>query len=206
MVEKNITRIKICGITNVDDALIAAHLGVDALGFVFTASPRQITTQMAHSIIKQLPPFITTVGIFMDASLDYVQQVSSYTGIDIIQLHGAETPGYCRQLRKKIIKRIAIQDGDTPRSILKKARDYQVSAFLFDPGCGSGKTFDWRILQGIELTPMIIAGGLNADNVPQVISLLRPYGVDVATGVETSSGRKDPEKIKKFLEEVQQCC
>lgn len=195
------TRIKICGITTVEDGLMAAQLEVDALGFVFTPSKRVIHPQKAKEIIKKLPPFITTVGVFMDAKLEEVNQISAYTGVDVIQLHGAESPAYCRRFRKRIIKRIDVRDGDTTESLIYKMGEYSVSAFLLDPGAGSGHTFDWEKAVGINL-PLIIAGGLTPENVQNVVRILRPYGVDVSSGVERSTGKKDREKVKKFIEGV----
>lgn len=195
------TKIKICGITSVEDGLMAAQLDVDALGFVFAPSKRVIHPQKAREIIKRLSPFITTVGVFMDAKLEEVKQISEYTKVDVIQLHGAESPAYCRRFGKRVIKRIAVRDGDTTESLIHKMEKYSVSAYLLDPGAGSGQTFDWEKAVGIHL-PLIIAGGLTPENVQNVVRILRPYGVDVSSGVERSPGKKDGGKVKKFIEGV----
>jgi phosphoribosylanthranilate isomerase len=198
------TKVKICGMTNIDDALMAAALGADALGFIFAPSKRRITPEMAKEIIKELPPFITTVGVFMDEKLDMVNELADYTGIDVVQLHGNESPEYCTAIKKKLIKRIFVIDVDITEMLVARAKKYSVSAYLLDPGAGSGKIFDWHVARGIEL-PLIVAGGLTPDNVKDVTTLVRPYGVDVVSGVEESSGKKDREKVKKFIEEVRSC-
>ncbi len=196
------TRVKICSITNLEDACIAIEYGADALGFIFTKSTRQIQPEKAKHIIGQLTPFVTSVGVFMDDPLKYVEEVALFTGINIVQLHGNESPDYCQKLKKRVIKRIHVQKEDTKESLIQKMRLYSVSAFLLDPGSGSGKTFNWNIAKKIDF-PLIIAGGLNPENVGQAVKLLRPYGVDVSSCVEKILGKKDPAKIKRFIEEVQ---
>ena len=204
MVKESGTRLKICGITNKEDAIIVANLGADALGFVFAESKRKIIPEKAKEIIKILPPFITTVGIFMDTPLTEVIEISEFTSIDAVQLHGNETPEYCEKIKRKIIKSILITASDTKESLLSKMENYSVSAFILDPGKGSGKTFEWDIAKGIK-KPLIIAGGLNPDNVKRVIRILHPYGVDVSSGVEKDYGKKDTEKVEKFIAEVRSC-
>ena len=196
------TRIKICSITNLEDACMAVEYGADALGFIFTKSPRQIPPEKAKHIIQQLASFVTTVGVFMDDPLKFVEEIALFTGIDVVQLHGSESPDYCQKIRKRVIKRMNVQRDDTKETLIEKMQSYSVSAFLLDPGGGSGKTFDWKIAKGIDF-PLIIAGGLNPENVGQVIKILRPYGVDVSSGVEKTLGKKDSEKVKRFIEEVQ---
>lgn len=205
MVGNGMTRIKICGVTNLVDAFMAVQLGADAIGFIFTDSKRKVSPQIARSIIRRLPPMITTVGVFMNTSSRYVNKIAEYTGVDIVQLHGDESSEYCSKIAKRVIKRIAVKRNDTRDSLIGKIQGYNVSAFLFDPGAGNGQTFDWRIAQGISCRPIIIAGGLSPHNVKEVITLLNPYGVDVASGVETLPGKKDREKLKKFIEEVRSC-
>jgi phosphoribosylanthranilate isomerase len=196
------TRIKICGITNLKDACVAVEFGADALGFIFTKSPRQIPPEKAKRIIQQLAPFVTTVGVFMDAPLKFVEEIAQFTGIDVVQLHGNEQPEYCQKIKKRVIKRMNVRKTDTKATLIGKMQSYLVSAFLLDPGEGSGKTFDWKIAKGIDF-PIIIAGGLNPENVGQAIKIVRPYGVDVSSGVEKTLGKKDGEKIKLFIKEVQ---
>jgi phosphoribosylanthranilate isomerase len=204
MVKEGRTRLKICGITNKEDAIMISNLGADAIGFVFAKSKRKVTPERAKEIIEILPPFITTVGIFMDTTLNEVNEISEFTSIDVIQLHGNETPQYCNKVKKKVIKGIAITATDTRETLLSKMKNYSVSAFILDPGRGSGKAFDWNIAKGIEEN-IIIAGGLTPDNVKQVISDLHPYGVDVSTGVEKAYGKKDRKKVEKFIKEALSC-
>jgi len=195
------TLVKICGITNIDDGLMVAESGADALGFVFAESVRNISPEEARKIVKRLPPFITTVGVFMEQDINYVNKVTDYTGIDVVQLHGEESPEYCKKINRRIIKRIKIDTNDTSETLFEKMKPYSVSAFLLDPGAGSGRTFDWSKAFGIDL-PFIIAGGLTPENVRKVVHLLKPYGVDVSSGVEKSPGKKDEEKIARFIRET----
>lgn len=198
-------KIKICGITNLEDGLIASELGADALGFIFAPSPRNVEPEIVKHIIKKLPPFITTVGVFKNEQIDVVNKIIHLTGIDVVQLHGSEPPEYCRLIRGiRVIKRIKIDDNSNPDEIINEMLRYSVSSYLFDPGEGSGKIFDWNIIKGIKGT-MIIGGGLNQNNVKSMIELLKPYGVDVCSGVEKFPGKKDPEKIRNFIKEVRRC-
>lgn len=198
------TKIKICGVTNIEDAVMVVELGADGLGFVFAPSKRTISPQDAKDIVKEFPPFVTTVGVFMDAEMDEVRQITKYTGIDVVQLHGNESPEYCDALKKRVIKRIVVTDHDTPEMLVSRMERYRVAAYLLDPGAGSGRVFDWGKAVGIDL-PLIIAGGLTPDNVKCVVQLLKPYGVDVSSGVERFPGKKDKQKVKRFIEEVRSC-
>ena len=198
------TRLKVCGITKEKDALMVSNLGADAIGFVFAESRRKINPEKAKEIIEMLPPFITTVGIFMNEELSEVNKITEYVLLDAVQLHGNETCEYCNKVNRKVIKGILVTENDTKETLIKKMQNYSVSAFILDPGRGSGKTFNWDIARQIE-KPLIIAGGLTPDNVKQVIKDLRPYGVDVSTGVEKDYGEKDREKVKRFIEEVRSC-
>jgi phosphoribosylanthranilate isomerase len=195
------TQVKICGITTIEDGVMASELGADALGFVFAQSKRKISPDTARNIIKNLHPFITTVGVFMNEKIKNIHQIADYTGIDIIQLHGTEPPEYCRKIKKRVIKRINVSKDDTTATLIKKIEKYPASAFLLDPGGGSGQTFAWEKALGIDF-PLIIAGGLTPENVKELIRLLKPYGVDVSSGVEVVPGKKDKEKLGKFIEEV----
>jgi phosphoribosylanthranilate isomerase len=197
-------KVKICGITNEKDAIISAELGADAIGFVFAESKRRITPERAKEIIKNLPPFITTVGIFVNAELEEVNRIANFTLLDAVQLHGMESDEYCRKVNRKVIKGIKVTENDTKESLLEKMKSHSVSAFILDPGKGDGKTFNWEIAREIDKT-IIIAGGLTPSNVSEVIRELNPYGVDVSTGVEKSYGIKDKEKVKKFIMEAHSC-
>ncbi|MEO0184470.1 MAG: phosphoribosylanthranilate isomerase [candidate division WOR-3 bacterium] len=199
------TKIKICGITSLKDALIAVECGADAIGFVFANSPRRVEPFVVREIIDRLPPFITTVGVFKDDLPEDINRIVELTGIKVVQLHGSETPEYCRSIRNaKLIKTIKIDNKTTYAKIVAQMDRYNVSAFLFDPGEGSGRIFNWKLLEGIK-GMIIVAGGLNERNVRALIKLLNPYGVDVCTGVEARAGEKDPLKIKRFVQEVRKC-
>ncbi len=194
-------KVKICGITSLEDGLMATALGADALGFVFAKSKRQISTSTASAIIARLPSFVTMVGVFMDHPLETVLQIADKTGIDVIQLHGSETPQYCEQIDKPIIKRFDIPVDESTETLASRMQVYHVAAYLLDPGAGEGNVFDWRKAVGLDF-PLIIAGGLTPDNVHRAVQIVKPYGVDVSSGVERAPGKKDREKIKRFIEEV----
>lgn len=198
------TAIKICGITNREDALFAANLGVDALGFIFAPSPRQVTTKQAREIIDSLPPFINKVGVFLNHSREVVAQMALYCGLDTIQLHGEESPEDCQHFGTKVIKAFRVKDQDSFRDLPL----YQVSAFLLDtylpgqPG-GTGKTFDWELAKAAKkYGPIILAGGLNPENIREAIRKVKPYGVDISSGVEERPGKKDWQKLAKLVEEI----
>lgn len=200
-------RIKICGITNPEDAFLAADLGARALGFIFfPKSPRAIKPEAARDIIKNLPPFVLSVGVFVDEEAGVVRELAATVGLDWIQLHGRETPEYCRALKRRVIKGFRVQ-GPNSLADLPKYRE-AVQAFLLDtyrPGTpgGTGATFDWEVArQAREYGPIILAGGLTPANVGQAIQTAQPAGVDVASGVEAAPGKKDPERLKAFFEAV----
>jgi phosphoribosylanthranilate isomerase len=198
------TFVKICGITNIDDARTAIELGTDAIGFVFAPSRRRVTPAQAREIVKHVSPFTVTVGVFMDENIEKIDRACDMAGIDIIQLHGNEPPSCCEALSRRVIKRIEVSEVTTTASLVSCMKLYQASAFLLDPGAGSGHTFDWGVAQGVTM-PIIIAGGLNPDNVAGVVRTLNPHGVDVSSGVETHPGKKDKAKMKQFIEEVRRC-
>lgn len=201
-------KIKICGITNFEDAKMVVDMGADAIGFIFVPSKRMVTPQLARSIIEKLPPFITTVGVFMDTPLNRVNEIAKYTKIDVAQLHGNETQEYCNLIEcTRIIKRINIDGYTNLYGLVKHMKQHKVSGFLFDPGKGGGKEFDWKKIKGIGdyANNLIIAGGLTPENVNQAIKIIKPCGVDVCTGVEKRPGKKDPVKLKLFIKEVKLC-
>jgi phosphoribosylanthranilate isomerase len=204
MDKKGRVRVKICGITNEKDAIMTCKLGADAIGFVFAESKRKVTPEIAKEIIKNLPPFISTVGIFVDEELNEINRITDFALLDAVQLHGRESDEYCHEVNRKVIKGIKVTEDDSKKSLIKKMETYSVSAFILDPGKGSGKTFNWEIAQEIE-KPIIIAGGLTPFNVSEVIRKLNPYGVDVSTGVEKDYGIKDKEKVEKFIREAHSC-
>ena len=197
-------RIKICGITNLDDALLAAELGADALGFIFYAqSHRQVDAETARSIIAQLPPFVAAVGVFVDEAAAVVRDLAVQAGLDWVQLHGQESPEYCRSLERKVIKAFRIQD----ESSLIRLADYQgaAQAMLLDTykkgqAGGTGEIFDWHLARKAkQYGPIILAGGLTAENVAQAIATVGPAAVDAASGTEAALGKKDPKKLRAFF-------
>jgi len=200
------TRVKICGITRTEDALAAVNAGADALGFVFYApSPRHISIQQASLIFDSLPPFINKVALFVNPSREEVDEALASLSIDVLQFHGDEDAAFCESFNKPYLKAIRVQPGT---DFSKLAEDYKMaSGLLFDAFDskqygGTGHTFDWSLLPNNYPTPLILAGGLTADNVCQAITETRPYAVDISSGVEQSKGLKDPQLIKQFMQEV----
>lgn len=181
--------------TNLEDALNAVSLGVDALGFVFAPSQREISPEKAKEIIEKLPPWVSVVGVFVDEKPERIMQIASQCKLDYVQLHGDETPEYCEQLDIKIIKTI--------KTDIKKIPEYKVSGILLDISKGTGKVYNWDL--AIEAKkygkPIILSGGLTPENVSEAIKKVKPYGVDVSTGIESSPGKKDYEKMKLFMQE-----
>lgn len=199
------TRVKICGITRRQDAEYAAKIGVDAIGLVFyEPSPRYVSAQQAQQIIQQLPPFLTTVGLFVNAEPDFVRQCLSQVSLDVLQFHGDESAGYCEQFSKPYLKALRMRE-ETDLQI-EAERYRSASALLLDsyqPGIpgGTGMTFDWSMIKQIEM-PIILAGGLDVSNVAEAIYTVRPYGVDVSGGVESAKGIKNNDKMNAFVQEV----
>lgn len=197
-------KVKICGVTNQEDALRAADLGADAVGFIFVAgSARRIEPGRAAEIILMLPPFVTAVGIFANSEEREVRQIVRDCGLGLIQLQGAEAPDFCRRLGPRVIKAIHIQDAAS----LNKMIPYRsVRAFVLDshqPGQlgGSGKTFNWEIAaQAKKFGRVILAGGLTPENVAEAVRQVGPIGVDVSSGVESQIGKKDRDKMRRFIE------
>lgn len=198
-------RIKICGITNVEDALLSVDLGANALGFVFyKGSKRYIEPENAKSIISKLPPFVTTVGVFANQDLDEIKKIKEKAGFDAFQLHGDESPDFCMKLKGKVIKAIRVKDSIDPKEI----ESYPTQAILFDNYSteaygGTGETFGWEILRGFDTSKKIIlSGGLTPENVAQAVKIVNPYAVDVSSGVEENPGKKNPDKLKRFIKAV----
>jgi phosphoribosylanthranilate isomerase len=199
-------KVKICGITCLDDALAAVDAGADALGFVFCSlSPRHVFPEQAAEIIRRLPPFVQTVGLFVNEEISIVRATADQCGLDIVQLHGEETPEYCGLVRRRIIKAFRVKDIHT----LESLTSYHVAGYLLDawsPAAhgGTGRTFNWEIAaeavrRGYRI---ILAGGLTPDNLAESIHMVHPYGVDVSSGVESGPGRKDASKIRQFIEQA----
>jgi len=199
--------VKICGITNLEDSLIAVELGAGALGFIFAHSPRRITQQKARKIISAIPPFIKTVGVFVNEGLAAIKEVKHYCGLDLVQLHGDESPDFCRALMPDTIKALRIKDSLSLTSI--KAYHGKVRALLLDTYSkekfgGTGKTFDWKLalkIKKLEI-PIILSGGLGPSNIIGAISTVKPYAVDVSSGVEERTGKKSHILMKDLMEKV----
>ncbi len=198
------TWIKICGITNVQDALEAASLGVDALGFIFAPSPRRIEPSAAREIIGCLPPSVLKVGVFVNDELPEVQRIADYCGLNTVQFHGQETPEYCRQVSLPVIKAVRVKNLES----LQEMEKYPFASILLDAWSpdqagGTGKPFGWEMaLEARQKRNFILSGGLNPMNVYQAIQMLKPIGVDVCSGVEKTPGEKDGNKMKEFIKEV----
>jgi phosphoribosylanthranilate isomerase len=197
-------KVKICGITSAADGLLAVEAGADALGFNFyEASPRFVTPGAAAMIIQQLPPFVIKVGVFVDAAPDLVLEAISQCGLNVLQFHGNEAPEYCGQFGLMTMKAFRIRDA----SSLEALEQYATDAWLLDayaagsPG-GTGECFNWDLAVQAKRfgRPIFLAGGLTPENVADAIRQVRPYAVDVASGVEASPGRKDAAKVRAFIQ------
>lgn len=201
-----VVRSKICGITRVEDARVAVDAGADAIGLVFYApSPRAVSVSQARQIIAALPPFITTVGLFVNATRCEIGEILDAVPLDALQFHGDETPDQCEGHGRPWYKALRVKPGD---DIVAKAERYAgASAILLDtfvagvPG-GTGEVFDWSLVPAGLPKPVILAGGLNADNVQQAIAQVRPFAVDVSGGVEREKGIKDALAVRTFVERV----
>jgi phosphoribosylanthranilate isomerase len=202
-------KIKICGITSEEDAHKSVALGADALGFVFyDQSPRHIDPPAARRIIQTLPPFVLAVGVFVNQPLETVRRIVDDCGLALAQIHGDETPAYCESLDRPVLRAIRLKDR---RSFLSLAeykgrsgvRGFVVDAFSPNSYGGTGQTVDWALAgEAAKAAPVLLAGGLTPHNVREAIEQVRPYGVDVSSGVEASPGRKDPEKLATFIQAV----
>lgn len=198
-------RVKICGNVTLKDTMAAVEAGADAVGFVFYAkSPRVVSPKAVAAIVSHLPPFVSTVGLFVDEKPDLVRQIMSDCGLAYAQLHGEESPQYCAELRLPVVKAIRVRTGGD----LANLSAYRVKAILLDTyvegvAGGTGTTFDWGLaVEAKSWGPIVLAGGLTPDNVGDAVSRVQPYGVDVSSGVESSPGVKDHAKVKAFIENV----
>jgi phosphoribosylanthranilate isomerase len=200
------TRVKICGITREEDALAAAEHGADAVGFVFyEPSPRYVTPARAAAIARRLPPFVTTVALFVNAEAELIAQVVDEVGVDLIQFHGQECAAYCAAHRRPWIRAVAMRpdtDLDAVRREFAAGRGLLLDAYRPGVPGGTGETFDWNRIPRDLAAQVILAGGLTAENVGEAVRRVRPYAVDVSGGVEAARGIKDPARIKAFIEEV----
>ena len=203
------TKIKICGITNKEDALWAINLKVDALGFVFAESPRRVGPEIVKEIVRLLPPFISSVGVFVNEDKDKVKEIAKSCRLTALQFHGEESPSYCEDFAQKVIKAFRVKN----ESVLEEITRYQgkVDGCLLDTYSplsqgGTGKTFDWPVAKEIKRfgLPIILSGGLKAENIREAITMVRPYAVDVSSGVEKRPGKKDLRKLGDFVRTVRE--
>ncbi|MGG5285699.1 phosphoribosylanthranilate isomerase [Pseudomonas viridiflava] len=200
-------RSKICGITRIEDALAAVEAGADAIGLVFYAkSPRAVSVQQARAIIAALPPFITTVGLFVNASRCELNETLDAVALDMLQFHGDETPEECDGYNRPYIKALRVKAGDDIEQACRayrNARGVLLDTYVEGVPGGTGETFDWALIPSELSKPVILAGGLTSANVAQAIAQVKPYAVDVSGGVEKGKGIKDREKILAFMSAVQ---
>ncbi len=199
-------KIKICGITNVEDAKVAVAVGADALGFVmYRKSPRFVEPAVVKAIVAGLPPFVLPVGVFVNEEPDRVRTLMDECGLALAQLHGDETAPYCQNLGRPVMKAIRLKDRGTFLALAEfqgraNVRGFLIDAFSNQAYGGTGQTVDWGLAQEVaQSMPVVLAGGLTPANVAEAITLVHPYGVDVSSGVELSPGKKDHEKVKDFI-------
>jgi phosphoribosylanthranilate isomerase len=197
------TRIKICGITRTEDALAACASGADALGLVFHApSPRNIDPEHAREIVAAIPPFVCAVGLFVDCEASLVERVAARVPLDVLQFHGDETSEFCARLGRPYLKAVRMRAGV---DLLEYARRYAsargllLDAYVSGTHGGTGTRFDWRLVPRSLPLPIVLSGGLDAENVGAAVRALRPWAVDVSSGVEAAKGIKDPQRIRDFI-------
>jgi phosphoribosylanthranilate isomerase len=203
------TRIKICGITSVEDAIAATDAGANALGLVFyAASPRAVVVEQARAIALAVGPFVSVTGLFVDADPEFVHSVLNRVPLQLLQFHGDESVAYCESFKRSYMKAIRMREGlDVNAAIAGYATASGVLLDAYRPGVpgGTGETFDWMRVPKNTSTPLILAGGLDAANVEQAIALTGVYGVDVSGGVESAPGKKDHSKLTAFINNARRC-
>ena len=196
-------RVKICGITRVEDALAAAAAGADAIGLVFYAkSPRAVDIEQARAILAALPPFVTSVGLFVDAERSELERILASVPLDLLQFHGDESVQQCEAFGRPYIKALRVKAGDDIAAQVARypsAQGILLDAYVEGVPGGTGEAFDWSLIPQALSKPLILAGGLRPDNVAEAVSRVRPYAVDVSGGVEASKGVKDVEKVDAFI-------
>lgn len=202
-------KVKICGLTNAEDAAVAVEAGADAVGFVFhKKSPRCADMAVVKAIVKELPPFVLPIGVFVNEDAKVVRNVMDSCGLALAQLHGDETAAYCEQLGRPMLKAIRLLDRHSFLALAEfqgraGVRGFLVDAFSPDAYGGTGQVADWSLAaEAAAVTRILLAGGLTPENVAQAIEQVRPYGVDVSSGVEASPGRKDHAKVRAFVQAV----
>jgi phosphoribosylanthranilate isomerase len=201
-------RVKICGITSREDAWVAVEAGVDALGFIFVeGTPRWIEPDAAAAIVVEMPPFVTTVGVFVNRIPEEVESIAASSGISLAQLHGTEPPEECGRLRVPFVKAIRIR-GEADVAAMhryKQARAFLLDTYVPDRHGGTGRRFPWEIAaRAARESRIILSGGLTPETVAKAVAQVRPYAVDVCSGVESSPGRKDHRKVREFIEQAKQ--
>lgn len=202
------TRVKICGITQLTDAAAAVEAGADALGFVFAASPRRISPELARDIIRELPPFVQSFGVFVvdnAGARDEIARIADFCGLGVVQLHTGYTGDLVRQLReRRLVLGTRVKDRSSLEDIpgIEYASGLLLDTHVEGKAGGTGQTFDWSLAREAKALgrPVILSGGLTPENVAQAIEQACPYAVDVSTGVESSPGQKDPERVREFIE------
>lgn len=201
------TKVKICGLMNMEDALLATDSGADALGFIFAPSPRRIGPQKAADIIRALPPLVKTVGVFVDEKTERIKEIQAACGLDLLQLHGDESPEQCRELMPHSIKAFRLKEEPDLKSIEKyrgTVRAILLDTFQQGKSGGTGRTFDWSLAVKAGKTgiPVILAGGLGPENIQEAITTVKPYAVDVNSGIEERPGKKSPELMRVLFEKI----
>jgi phosphoribosylanthranilate isomerase len=202
-----VTRVKICGITSAEDAAAAVEAGADALGFVFApGTPRLVHPDVAERIVRDLPPFVTTVGVFVDQPLEDVLRIADRCTLQAVQLHGNEPEAFSRRIPFPVIKAIRVRDArDLAPIATYPARAFLLDAFVEGQAGGTGTPISWDVArQAKGKVPIILSGGLRPETVAQAVRTVRPYGVDVGSGVEASPGRKDHKKVREFIAAVRE--
>ncbi len=197
-------RVKICGITSPEDGLDAAHCGADAIGLVFyPPSPRAVTPEQAAEILQLLPPFVTTVGLFVDEAPEQIERILQQIPLDLLQFHGNESPEYCTAFGRPWMKAIRMRpDVDLQQECQRYSAASALLVDAYQPGVpgGTGETFDWQRIPAELDKPLVLAGGLSVENVAQAVEQITPWAVDVSGGVEQRKGVKSLEKVKQFIE------
>ena len=201
------TRIKVCGITGKDDARAAVAAGADGLGFIFVKeSPRLVDPDVVRAVTGELPPFVNSIGVFCDEDIEVVEEIINYCHLTLVQLHGSESPEYCKGVSRPVIKSFSVRPETESQELVtysEVASGFLLDTYHKDMAGGTGKVFDWKLVEQIQPPgPVILAGGLNPENVGDAIRLVKPFAVDVNSGVEYQPGRKDTDKLKSFADEV----
>ena len=201
------TRIKVCGITGQEDARAAVAAGADGLGFIFVKqSPRVVDPDMVRAITGELPPFVDSIGVFRDEEIEVVEEIVNYCHLTMVQLHGSESPEYCKNISCPVIKSFAVHQESESGELAaysEVVRGFLLDTYHKDMAGGTGIVFDWKLVEQIQPPgPIILAGGLTPENVGEAIRQVKPFAVDVNSGVEYHPGRKDSDKLKSFADEV----